>query len=83
MSHTLSRMQPPTEGTPSSKALFWFLAWHLAEFKAPFEAATQKELAEAAGISEDSISRIVRDPPEWFRYDGRKAYIDKSKVDTR
>ncbi len=77
----LTRMQPPTTGTPSSKILFWFLAWHLAEFKEPFEFHTQKELAQASGVSEDALSRIIRDPPGWFGYDGRRAYIERSKLD--
>lgn len=76
----MTRMNPPTRGTPSSKALFWFLAWHKSEFKEPFAFATQKEIAEAAGISEDAVSRIMRDPPEWLRTDGRRAYIDQEKI---
>lgn len=68
-------MQPPETGTPTSRVIFWFLAWHQTEFKKPFEFFTQKELAEAAGISEDAMSRIFKNPPAWFLSDGRKARI--------
>lgn len=67
-------MQPP-EGTPSGKALFWFLAWFESTNGPAFEFATQKHLAETVGISEDAVSRIFRNPPEWLKHDDRKASI--------
>jgi DNA-binding Lrp family transcriptional regulator len=52
----------------------------MSEFNEAFRFNTQKELAQAAGISEDALSRIIHKPPGWFVYDGRKASVDRTKV---
>jgi hypothetical protein len=56
-------MQPPTHGTPSSKALFWFLAWHKSKFNEPFTFTTQKKITKTTKISKNAISRIIKNPP--------------------
>jgi hypothetical protein len=73
--YTVAMITPPAEGSPSSRALFWFLTWFDCKHGKAYSFETQKELANAAGISEDSVSRIIRSPPAWFIYDGKKASV--------
>ena len=61
---------PPTGTTVTGRALFWFLTWYAERYGKPYHYDTQKELARAAGVSEDAVGRILKTHPAWLEIDG-------------
>jgi len=60
-------VQPPKGVRSGQIGLFWFLAWYQERTGEPYTYKTQTELAEASGISQSTISRIVHDDkPKWL-----------------
>ncbi len=68
--------RPPADSKVSEIALFWFLQAYIATHKRAFRPKNQKSLADATGLKPDTISRIVRDPPNWFCFERGSAYIN-------
>jgi hypothetical protein len=73
----LAKMEPPKVDRHSVHlAVFWFLAWHQAEFRQPYTFGTQAEFAAAAGVSPSVISDLIRIyKPSWLRVNARQAQL--------
>ena len=71
----MRKLMEPPKGKPTTKVVFWFLAWHREKYGEPFRFVLQKELADASGVSDRAISDLVNNPPSWFVYTGRSADV--------
>ena len=76
------KMQPPEKAPLGQIGLFWFLAWYKSHTGEAYQYTKQRELSEASGVSQQTISRIINnDKPEWLTIQGRALSVARREED--